>query len=381
MSAADMPIFAPPSGSFSSAQSVTISDTTPGATIYYTTDGSTPSTSSAVYSAPITVSSTETIDAIATASGYNTSAMASATYTIATPTAATPTFLPAAGTYTSAQSVTITEATPGATVYYTTSGSTPTTASAVYSAPINVSATETLKAMAVTPGYTNSAVASALYTINSGSALLVDYSSGFASSAGLSLVKASVKNGALVVTDGGTKEARAAWYSTPVKVQSFNTSFTFQLTSGTSTADGFAFVIQNAPAGAASVGGAGGSLGYKGVAASVAVKFDLYNNSGEGKNSTGFYTRGAMPSTPSSDMTSSGVNLHSGNVFSVRLTYDGTTCRMTITDTKTAASFSTSSAVNIPSIVGSNAAYVGFTGGTGGLAATQKILTWTYSTP
>jgi hypothetical protein len=37
--------------------------------------------------------------------------------------------------------------------------------------------------------------------------------------------------------------------------------------------------------------------------------------------------------------------------------------------------------MNIPSIVGSNAAYVGFTGGTGGLAATQKILTWTYSTP
>jgi hypothetical protein len=131
MSAADMPIFAPPSGSFSSAQSVTISDTTAGATIYYTTDGSTPSTSSAVYSAPITVSSTETIDAIATASGYNTSAMASATYTIAIPTAATPTFSPAAGAYSSAQSVTVSDTTPGAVIYYTTDGSTPTPTSPV----------------------------------------------------------------------------------------------------------------------------------------------------------------------------------------------------------------------------------------------------------
>jgi hypothetical protein len=166
MSAVDTPILAPPSGSFSSAQRVTISDTTPGATIYYTTDGSTPTTFSAVYSAPITVSSTEKINAIANASGYNTSAMASATYTIAIPTAATPTFSPAAGTFSSAQLVTITEATPGATVYYTTDGSTPTTASAVYSAPINVSVTETLTALAVA-GYGNSAVTSGTYTITS----------------------------------------------------------------------------------------------------------------------------------------------------------------------------------------------------------------------
>ena len=166
MSVADTPILAPPSGSYSSVQSVTISDTTPGAVIYYTTDGSAPTTFSAVYSAPITVSSTETVNAIAAALGYNTSAMASATYTIAIPTAATPTFSPAAGTFSSAQSVTIGDTTPGATVHYTTDGSTPTTASAVYSAPINVSVTETLKALAVASGYNNSAVSSGSYTIS-----------------------------------------------------------------------------------------------------------------------------------------------------------------------------------------------------------------------
>jgi hypothetical protein len=81
------PTFSPGGGTYSSAQNVTISDATPGASIYYTSDGSTPTTSSTQYTAPITVSSTETIQAIATASGYSTSAVASATYTIVFPVA------------------------------------------------------------------------------------------------------------------------------------------------------------------------------------------------------------------------------------------------------------------------------------------------------
>jgi uncharacterized repeat protein (TIGR03803 family) len=76
------PTFSPGSGSYGSAQTVTINDTTTGATIYYTNDGTTPTTSSAVYNGPITVSSTETLQAIAGASSYNNSPVASATYTI-----------------------------------------------------------------------------------------------------------------------------------------------------------------------------------------------------------------------------------------------------------------------------------------------------------
>jgi uncharacterized repeat protein (TIGR03803 family) len=77
------PTLSPPSGSYSSAQTVTISDTTTGATIYYTNDGTAPTTSSAVYSGPLTVDSTETINAIAAASGYSNSAVATATYSFA----------------------------------------------------------------------------------------------------------------------------------------------------------------------------------------------------------------------------------------------------------------------------------------------------------
>jgi hypothetical protein len=160
------PVFTPKAGTYTSAQSVTITDATKGAVIYYTTNGVTPTTSSTKYTAAITVKATETLKAIAVATGFKNSAVASALYTIDLPAAATPVFTPKAGTYTSAQSVTITDTTKGAVIYYTTNGATPTTASTKYTAAITVKATETLKAIAVATGFKNSAVASALYTID-----------------------------------------------------------------------------------------------------------------------------------------------------------------------------------------------------------------------
>ena len=79
------PTFSPAAGTYATAQTVTISDATPGAVIYYTTDGTTPTTSAAKDTGPVTVSSTETIHAFAAASGYINGAMASATYTIQPP--------------------------------------------------------------------------------------------------------------------------------------------------------------------------------------------------------------------------------------------------------------------------------------------------------
>lgn len=160
------PTFSPAGGSYTSAQTVILSDATTAAAIYYTTDGSTPTTSSKLYSSPITVSSTETINAIAVASEYNVSAVGTASYTVTVaPAAATPTFSPAAGSYTSAQTVSISDTATGAAIYYTMDGSTPTAGSTLYSSPITVSSTETINAIAVASGYSNSAVGTAAYSI------------------------------------------------------------------------------------------------------------------------------------------------------------------------------------------------------------------------
>ena len=160
------PTFSPAAGTYSAAQTVTIGDTTSSSTIYYTTDGTAPSTASSVYSSPLPVSTSQTIKAVAIATGYSLSAVGSAAYTINLPAAATPTFSPAAGTYTSIQTVTVSDTTSGSSIYYTTDGSTPTTASTHYTSAVTVAATQTLKAIAIAAGYSQSATGSAAYTIN-----------------------------------------------------------------------------------------------------------------------------------------------------------------------------------------------------------------------
>ena len=370
------PVLTPGTESFNGSVSVSITDNTPGAAIYYTTNGSTPTAASTQYTGPIVLSSTTTVNAVASASGYLVSPMASATYTNITQ-ASPPTFSVAAGTYTTAQSVTISDTTSGATIYYTTNGTTPSTSSTKYSGTaISVSTTETLEAIAVATGYTNSAVATAAYTIQpAGSG--ISFPQGFANSQGLMILNGStdLDDSRLQLTDGGTGENGTAWYATPVNVQSFSTTFTFQLSNP--AANGITFAIQNQ--GTAALGLFGQGLGYEYIPTSVAVKFDLYNAAGEGPDSTGLYTDGAVPTVPAIDLSSTGINLHSDDTMSVQLLYNGTTLTMTITDTVTLASYTTSWTINIPATVGGNTAYVGFTGGTGGLTASQKILTWAYT--
>ena len=155
------PTFSPPGGAYASGQKVTISDATAGALIYYTLNEGATAT---LYSGPITVSSSTTIAAFATSSAQPQSQTAVANYQIGT-TAATPEFNPPGGTYVLPEAVTLTDAAPGATIYYTTNGTTPTTSSTKYTSPITVAATETIKAIAVAKGYTNSAVGSSTYTI------------------------------------------------------------------------------------------------------------------------------------------------------------------------------------------------------------------------
>jgi uncharacterized repeat protein (TIGR03803 family) len=160
-----LPNFSPGTGTYTSAQTVKIADATANTTIYYTTNGDTPTTSSTQYTQPITVSQSLTLKAIAVTTGNAQSAVAAASYTINEPVAATPVITPATGTYPTVQAVTITDTTPGAVIYYTTDGTNPGTSSNQYTGPILVTIDETVKAMAVATNYFESAVASANYAI------------------------------------------------------------------------------------------------------------------------------------------------------------------------------------------------------------------------
>jgi hypothetical protein len=223
------PTFSPAGGTYPSAQSVTISDATAGATIYYTTNGTAPTTSSTAYTSPIAVSSSETVQAIAVATGDDTSAVASAVYTITPPTrAATPAFSPAAGTYTSTQSVTISDATAGATIYYTTNGTTPGTSSTAYTGPITVSATETLEAIAVATGDTDSTVASAVYTISTSQPVVstptFSPAAGTYSSAQTVTISDATAGATIYyTTDGSAPTTSSTAYTAPITVSATDT--------------------------------------------------------------------------------------------------------------------------------------------------------------
>ncbi len=377
------PTFSPGSESFAGSLNVSITDANPNASIYYTTNGSPATTAppSILYTpgTPIPVSTDTTINAIASVSGELLSSQATAVFNSTTETQSV-VFSQPTGTYTAVQLISLSDPTPNATIYYTADGSTPSTKSTAYLAgsPILVNATETITAIAIASGFTISPVAAATYTIEEG-LTGINFPQGFGSSNGLVILQGStdLDDVRLQLTNGLTGEAGSAWYYKPVDIQTFTTTFGYQLSNP--NGNGITFTIQNSPAGVNALGGSGDSLGYAPISNSVAIKFDLYSSTTSMTvNSTGLYTNGTAPITPSIDLTSTPINLHSDDAVSVTLAYNGTTLNMTITDLVTTKVWSTSWNINIPATIGSTAAYVGFTGSTSNQTASQKILGWTY---
>ncbi len=298
-----------------------------------------------------------------------------------------PTFKPGAGTYTTAQTVAISSATADASIYYTTDGSAPSTGSTLYTGPISVASSETLRAVAIAPAHPESASALADYTITVGTSGsgAVPFGNGFPAASMLLNGSAQLAGSRLRLTDGNSGEAGSAYYPSKVNVKKFTNDFDFQLANA--AADGFTFVIQNASKTA--LGTLGGGLGYGPdqssnfnngtIGSSVAIKFDIYDNEGEGFDSTGLYQDGASPELPAIDLSGTGVNLSNGNTFHAHMAYDGTVLKVAITDKVTKASASQTYTVDIPTIVGKDTAYVGFTGGSGGLTAIQDIVDWVFA--
>ena len=166
---ANAPIFSVPGGWYESPQIVALSSSTTGASIRYTLDGTNPSITNGLdYTGPINVGVNRTIKAYAYKAGYQNSAVISHTYAIGdyVPVVATPEFSIPSGIYQSAQSVTITVGTPGATIRYTTDGSDPSeTLGTIYTAPVAISSSAILKAIAFRSDWQTSQIAVASYMI------------------------------------------------------------------------------------------------------------------------------------------------------------------------------------------------------------------------
>lgn len=160
----------PAGGSFFDSVDISLSTPTTGTTIHYTIDGTDPTTASTVFTAPFTLTtnvSPQTVKAFAVRTDWAGSTITSETFTVTPrPTTEVVTFNPPAGTFQDSVDVSLSSATPGATIHFTTDGTDPTSASTVFSTPINLTASATLKAFATFPSFNDSAITSAAYIID-----------------------------------------------------------------------------------------------------------------------------------------------------------------------------------------------------------------------
>jgi len=155
----EAPTFDPAGGDYNAAQTVTITSATPNATIYYTLDGTDPTSESSEYSTPLEIGETTTIKAFAVKEGVS-SGISTATYTITITTVATPT-ITESQYFNENIEVTLDCATDGATIVYTTDNwGTSTT----YTEPFTLTETTTVKAKATKSGMDDSEIAEATYT-------------------------------------------------------------------------------------------------------------------------------------------------------------------------------------------------------------------------
>ena len=211
------PTFDPAEGTYNSAQSVAISTVTEGATIYYSTDGYDPSDIDGIkYTVPVSISEDTTLKAIAYKAGILNSPVSTAVYLVA---CEAPTFTPAGGTYDSAQSVTISTTTVGASIRYTIDGSEPSnTAGTLYTVPVDLSADTTLKAIAYGAGIPNSPVTTGVYAIRCVAPTFNPPAGMYATLQSVTISTTTSDASIYYTTDGTAPTTSSTLYSTPVSL-------------------------------------------------------------------------------------------------------------------------------------------------------------------
>ena len=156
------PVASPANTDIYTDKLITLSTDTPDANIYYTTDSSDPTESSTLYTVPISITASTTLKAKAFKTGFIPSDILAINYIMHI---VTPIAIPGCPEYASPVSVALSTTTTGATIRYTLNGTEPTTTSFLYSAPILISTTTTIKAKAYKNGLA-SGMLTANYTID-----------------------------------------------------------------------------------------------------------------------------------------------------------------------------------------------------------------------
>ncbi len=246
------------------------------------------------------------------------------------------------------------------------------------------------------------AVLAVCFSATAQAAVIINYPD-FSSTAGLTLKGSAAQQGnQLQVTPAAFSQAGAAYSTSAVTLgtnATFSTTFQFQFTrpGGVvgSPADGITFVIAASPTG---LGSAGGSLGYGGVPNSFAIEFDSYDNTADvndanSSNHIAILTNGNVNATSDQDLVKPyGVGvcnfnpanpntafgcMSNGDIWTATIGYNGSALSMTVRD-GTGADFLVYQNLpfDIASIIGTNTAFVGFTGGTGAGFEQQNILNW-----
>ena len=403
------PTFSPASGQYAGTQTVTISYPA-GSTCYYTVNGLLPTTTSTLYSGPITVSANEVIKAVAIQTGYTDSLVGLSTYTIGTSNTIN---FPSG--FSAGNLVTAGNAYLSGSAYRVTDTTQNTAGAVWFGAPVNVSSFSTTfdlqwggsgQGGCFVLQNNQAAYPTQAYTQLTG--VQITGTSGQISFTNPSTLR--VGQGVMLSgTYGGTGSisgypnalttyvvtAAGAGTATLAVLQNNSNPTTLTTTAGTPTGLLWSVLDLSWSLGETPLGGSGQALGYGGLNAtnwssgnsaclgtaygllnSIALAFTQYNINGDPANSVGLYTNG---DNPFGNGIATGLTFSSGHIFSVTLTYSGTTLAISMTDQTTLANFSHNfTGINIASIVGASTAYAGITGGSGGgAAAVLAITNWT----
>jgi hypothetical protein len=241
------------------------------------------------------------------------------------------------------------------------------------------------------------AAAAGVFALQSQAGLIINYPN-FSSTAGLTLVgDTTTTGGQLEVTPAAIGQSGAAYSTTAVTLgasDTFSTQFQFQFTNtgGVDPADGITFVLAANPSG---LGAGGVGLGYQGVPNSVAIEFDTFENGGDDSDSNhvAIDTDGNILDLDLTDPYGNGNCgfpttylaagcFANGDIWTVNMSFNGSSLSLSVFDTtQEGAPFTIYSGlpINFASFLGSNNAYVGFTGGTGSGWEQQDILNWQLS--